>query len=380
MEITARALNRATLGRQLLLRRESLGVVDAVRRIVALQAQHAASPYVALWNRLAGFAPADLDAAFADRAVVKATLMRITLHAVHADDYQGFREAMEPTLYGSRLGYRFAAAGLTPADAHELLPGLLSFAERPRTAAEMEAWLEERLGVEKKAGAWWGLKGYAPLHHAVTGGPWSFGWRPSFRAARTGALSARGREISPEALRSLLLRYLEGFGPASVADMAQFAMVQRTPIRQALRALDGAVEELQGPDGAALFDLPGAPRPPADTPAPPRLMAMWDSILLAYADRGRVIPPDYRRVVIRNNGDVLPTLLVDGYVAGVWRPVDGGIEATAFHELLPAVWDGLAAEARSLTALLADRDPRPYSRYDHWWAKLSGAQVRVLPG
>lgn len=109
-------------------------------------------------------------------------------------------------------------------------------------------------------------------------------------------------------------------------------------------------------------------------------MAMWDSILLAYADRGRAIPPAYRRAVIRNNGDVLPTLLVDGYVAGVWRPVDGGIEATAFHELAPAVWDGLAAEARSLTALLADRDPRPYSRYDHWWAKLSGAQVRVLPG
>ncbi|MEU1668459.1 winged helix DNA-binding domain-containing protein [Streptomyces sparsogenes] len=379
MKITAGELNRSTLSRQLLLRRESLSTLDAVRRIVALQAQQAGSPYVALWNRLTGFAPAELDAAFTGQKVVKASLLRITLHAVHTDDYRVFREAMRPTLYASRLGYRFAAAGLTPADADELVPELLAFAERPRTTAEFDAWLEERLGVEKKAGAWWGLRAYAPLWHAPTGGPWSFGARPSYRAAGTGPLPL-GREVNEDALRRLLVRYLEGFGPASVADMAQFAMVQRTPIRQALRALGDAVEELRGPDGTALFDLPGAPRPAADTPAPPRLMAMWDSVLLAYADRGRVIPPAYRREVIRVNGDVLPTLLVDGYVAGVWRPVEGGIEAMAFHELPAAAWDGLAAEARSLLTLLTDRDPRLYSRYDHWWAKLSGAQVRVLPG
>lgn len=379
MEITARELNRATLGRQLLLRRAPLGVPDAVRRLVALQAQHAASPYLALWNRLAGFAPADLDAAFTGGAVVKATLMRITLHAVHADDYRTFREAMRPTLYGSRLGDRFAAAGLTPADAAALVPELLSFADRPRTAAQMQEWLEERLGAERKAGAWWGLRAYAPLRHVATGGPWSFGHRPSYVAART-APGPLGRELDQEALGTLVLRYLEGFGPASVADIAQFAMVRRVPVRQVLQALGDSVERLEGPGGSTLYDLPGAPRPPADTPAPPRLMAMWDSVLLAYADRGRVIPPAYRRLVIRNNGDVLPTLLVDGYVAGVWRPVDGGIEATAFQELPPGAWDGLAAEARSLTELLADRDPRVYSRYHHWWAKLPDAEVRILPG
>jgi hypothetical protein len=107
---------------------------------------------------------------------------------------------------------------------------------------------------------------------------------------------------------------------------------------------------------------------------------MWDSILLAYADRSRVIPPDYRRLVTRNNGDVLPTLLVDGRVAGVWRPVEGGIEATAFHALPEAAWDGLAAEARALVAFLADRDPAVYRRYGHWWAKLPAGRTRVLPG
>lgn len=394
--MTARELNRATLGRQLLLLREPLGVLDTVRRVVALQAQQAASPYVALWNRIGDFAPAELDAAFTRGEVVKATLMRITLHAVHCDDYQVFREAMRPTLHASRLGYRFAAAGLTPADAEELVPELVRFAQQPRTVAEMEAWLEQRLGTDKKAGAWWGLRSYAPLLHAPTGGPWSFGHRPSYTAARTGR-NPQGPvpqgpvpqgptpegplpEGSEDALRTLILRYLQGFGPASVADVAQFAMVQRAPIRAALHALDGTVEQLKGPGGTTLFDIPGAPRPPADTPAPPRLMAMWDSVLLAYADRSRVIPPELRRLVIRNNGDVLPTLLVDGHVAGVWRPVDGGIEATAFHDLPSDAWDGLAAEAESLMTLLAERDPRAYSRYDHWWAKLPDGHVRVLPG
>lgn len=144
-----------------------------------------------------------------------------------------------------------------------------------------------------------------------------------------------------------------------------------------LRALDGAVEQLKGPDGTALFDVPGAPRPPADTPAPPRLMAMWDSVLRARADRGRVIPPALRPLVTRANGDVLPTLLVDGYVAGVWRPADGGVAATAFHDLAPDVWDGLTAEARSLTALPAGRRPAGLQRYDHWWAKLPRARVRI---
>jgi hypothetical protein len=107
---------------------------------------------------------------------------------------------------------------------------------------------------------------------------------------------------------------------------------------------------------------------------------MWDSVLLAYSDRSRVIPPDYRKLVTRSNGDVLPTLLVDGYVAGVWRAADEGIEATAFHRLPAGTWEGLAAEAKALVAVLADRDPRVYSRYGHWWSRLPSAEVRVLPG
>lgn len=378
MTITARELNRATLARQLLLRREPLSVGDATRRILALQAQQPASPYLALWNRIDGFDPADLDAAFADRTLVKATLLRITLHAVHADDHRMLREAMRPTLYASRLGSRFAAAGLTPADAAELEPGLLEFAGRPRSNGDMTGWLAERVGEEKKDGAWWGLRSYAPLVHVPTGGPWSFGYAPAYVAAAEGRFTGEPSSEEEEALQALTLRYLEAFGPASIADVAQFATVQRARVRTALRALGEGVEELKGPDGTTLYDVPGGPRPPADTPAPPRLMAMWDSTLLAHHDRSRVIPPDYRRLVTRNNGDVLPTLLVDGYVAGVWRPVEGGIEATAFHDLSSEAWEGLAQEARALGALLADREPYVYSRYGHWWTKLPEAQVRTL--
>jgi hypothetical protein len=379
MVITARALNRSTLARQLLLGRESLGVLEGIRRVVALQAQQPASPYVALWNRIGGFDPAGLDAATSGHHAVKSTLMRLTLHMVHAEDYRAFREAMEPTLRSSRLGdARFTASGLTAADADVLVPDLMKYADRPRTVAELRGRLEELRGAPVEAAAWRMLRQYAPLWHAPVGGPWSFDSRQSYVAAGTQPELA-DPDAAAGGLRTLVRRYLKGFGPASVADMAQFTGTQRVRVRAAVQALGDGMEQLPGPDGTVLYDIPGAPRPAEDTPAPPRLMAMWDSILLAYADRGRVIPPDYRRQVIRVNGDVLPTLLVDGYVAGAWRPVDGGIEATAFHALPEHAWEGLAAEARALVAFLADRDPAVYRRFDHWWAKgLPAAETRLL--
>ncbi|MGV9263252.1 winged helix DNA-binding domain-containing protein [Kitasatospora sp. NPDC003701] len=380
MTITARALNRATLARQLLLGRERLDAVEAVRRVVALQAQQPASPYLALWNRLSDFDPADLDAAQADFRTVRTTLMRITLHTVHREDYRAFREAMEPTLRASRLGdSRFTASGLDADDARAVLPDLLDFADRPRTNAEFGGWLENRLGGPLDPAAWRMLRQYAPLWHVPTGGPWAFDTRPPYVAAGTRPAPA-GPEVASEGLKTLVRRYLEGFGPASVADMARFALVGRARVRAAVQALTDELEQLAGPDGTVLYDTPGAPRPAESTPAPPRLMAMWDSTLLAHDDRSRVVPPPYRKLVTRVNGDVLPTLLVDGYVAGVWRAVDGGIEATAFHPLPGHVWKGLATEAGSLTAFLADRDPGVYRRYDHWWAKhLPAAETRLLP-
>jgi hypothetical protein len=376
MGLTAGQLNRATLARQLLMHRERLGVAGAVHRIVAIQAQEPASPYIALWNRIVDFDPADLDGAFVDRTVVKASLIRLTLHAVHADDYPAFHDAMLSSLRGSRLlDRRYTTSGLSAADVDALLPQLLKFASRPRSKAEIEALLTERLGERNDPRAWWALKTFAPLHHAPTGQPWSFGTRASFIAAPPGPTLA-----PDESVQRLVLRYLEGFGPASVADFAQFTILRRTATAAAIKALGDQVVELEGPDGGTLFDVPNGPIPAEDAAAPPRLLPMWDSILLAYSDRSRVIPPDYRRKVIHQNGDVLPALLVDGHVAGVWRPVEGGIEATAFHRLSGQAWNGLAEEAARLVAFLADRDAHVYRRYAHWWATFPGADVRILPG
>jgi hypothetical protein len=342
-----------------------------------LQAQEAASPYLALWNRLVDFDPADLHAAFTEQTVVKASLMRITLHAVHGEDWPAFHNAMLASLRASRLhDARYRSAGLSIADADAFLPQLARFVTSPRTAAEVEELLRARLG-EGKRRMWWALRTFAPLHHAPTGGPWSFSAPSSFVSART----ELGPESADESVQWLLLRYLQAFGPASVSDFAQFTMLRRPVVLRALQALGGQIEELEGPAGAPLFDAAGAPLPAADTTAPPRLLPMWDSVLLAYSDRSRVVPPDYRPLITRRNGDVLPTLLVDGYVAGVWRPAEGGIEATAFHRLDDEAWRGLAAEASALVAFLADRDPAVYRRYAHWWTKeMPGAEVRLLPG
>jgi hypothetical protein len=375
-KLGARELNRATLGRQLLLQREPLGAAVAVHRVLALQAQEPASPYLSLWNRVVDLHPADLDVAFAERRVVKASLLRLTLHAVHADDYAAFHGAMLPSLRASRLNDpRFTSSGLTAADADALLPELLEFLAQPRTGAEVEELLEDRIG-ERKPRLWWALRMFAALHHAPTGPPWSFAAASSFVAAPTTPPEAHDGSV-----RRLVLRYLHAFGPATLHDVAQATMLRQPVLTRALQALvAGQVEQFEGPAGVTLFDVPGASRPAAEVAAPPRLLPMWDSVLLAYADRSRVIPPQYRSVVIRRNGDVLPTLLVDGYVAGVWRPVDDGIEATAFHRLDDATWQALEAEASSLITFLADREPIVYRRYARWYDSLPGEDVRVVGG
>ena len=375
MRLTPRRLNRATLSRQLLLGREPLGAVEAMQRIVAVQAQEPASPYIALWNRLHGFDPNDLDRAFAAHAVVKATLIRITLHAVAAADYAPFHEAMQPSLRGSRLtDTRFTVAGLSTGDALALVPEVLAFASEPRTNGDIEAWLDERLGASSGRAAWWALRTFGPFVHVPTGGPWSFGPRPVYIAAPD-----QRRASDPEAaLPHLVRRYLQGFGPASVQDVARFAFVQVSRVRAAVKVLGDALVRIEGPGGSELLDVPDGSIPPEDSPAPPHLMAMWDNTLLAYVDRTRIIPTEYRKLVIRNNGDVLPTLLVDGYVAGVWRPLDGRIEASAFRRLPRDAWIALEAEASALRAFLADRDPTPYRRYGRWWQAMPVEEVRLL--
>jgi hypothetical protein len=372
--LSARQLNRATLARQLLLRREPLSVVDAAMRITALQAQEPPSPYIALWNRISGFDPVDLDHALATHAIVKATLMRVTMHAVAAADYPAIHEGMQRTLRPARLNdRRFRAEGVSLAEIDTLLPDLFAFTATPRRNQDVEEWLVSRFGAPRPR-VWWALRQCGPFVHAATGGPWSFGPRPAYMAAPV--MDRPGDE--PASQQQLVRRYLEGFGPATVADVATFALWYRPWVRETVDAMRGELRVFTGPGGQELLDVPDGALPDEDRPAPPRLLPMWDSALLAYADRARLTPGDYRRHIARSNGDLLPTLLVDGYVAGVWRPTDDGIEVTAFHPLSDDAWAGIETEARSLFALLESREIRIYARYAHWWQTLPASEVRTL--
>lgn len=379
MHLTARQLNRTTLERQLLLRREPLDVVDAVARVVALQAQSAASPYLALWARVRDFDPADLDRAFAAGTVVKASLVRATLHAVAAADHPPFHQAMQATLRAARLvDPERVTLGGAVVHPDELVAAVLAFADQPRTDAELQDRLAELAG-ERDQRLTRAVRTFAPLRHVPDGGPWSFGTSPVLVAA--GWASGCAPSTEREAVSRLLLRYLQGFGPASVRDCVQFTMLRQPLVRAALSDLADEVVEHTGPEGERLFDVADGRIAEADVTAPPRLLGMWESTLLAYADRSRVLPDDHRPWVVRRNGDMLPTLLVDGRVAGVWRAVPDGIEATALTRLDAAAWAGIAEEAAGLRALLATREPEVYRRYGHWWDKgLPAVERRVLAG
>ncbi|MFE4056329.1 winged helix DNA-binding domain-containing protein [Streptomyces sp. NPDC059096] len=377
MTLTARQLLLSTLDRQFLLERRRIEVAEAVRRICAVQAQTPASPYLALWNRVQDFAPGDLDAAFADRRIVKATLLRGTLHAVHAEDYAPYHAVMESTLRAARLhDRRFTSTGLTLEDADALLPELAAFLARPRTGAEVEREVTGRFGAHAHL-MWWALRTYAPIHHAPTGGPWSFTQRNAYLASPP-APGDGPPDAAAGAVR-LILAHLRAFGPASAPDIARFTLLGRQVITRALKELEDRVVPVAGPGRAALFDVAGATVPAEDTPVPPRLLPMWDSTLLAHALPGRLMPPEYRPLVVRRNGDMLPCLLVDGQVAGVWRAKAGGLELTAFRTLGKDAWRGLTEEARKLSAFLADRDPAVYGRYGHWWDKgFPGVETRIV--
>lgn len=377
MALTSRQLNRATLARQLLLGRERMDVPDGLRRVVALQAQHAASPYIALWSRLAGFDPKAMDAAFADGAVVRAPLMRVTLHAVHREDFPSFRAAMEPLFQAFALGQTFYESGMTARDAEALLPDVFEFTRQPRTGADVEVWLRERLGTQVPEGAIRAIRTWAPLAHAPIEAPWSFGRHATYVATPT-MPDLTEPETHARGIQTLILRYLEGFGPASIADIAQFTKARRGTLKDAIGALGTTIERLEGPAGEEMFDIPHGSLPEEDTPSPPRLLPMWDSVLLAYADRSRIIPPQYRKTVIRVNGDLLPTVLVDGYVAGVWRSMDEGIEVTAFERFDEDVWEDVAHEARSLLRLITGREQNPYGRYRTWWKDMPSEEVRMF--
>jgi hypothetical protein len=304
--LSLRELNRALLERQLLLKRRRLSVQQAVERLCALQAQYSPSPYIALWSRLEGFRKEQLTRALEQRRVVKSSLFRITLHITSARDYPYFAAA-----------WLRAAQEATPrvtATKIAELSRLVNAAatERPITHEELEAIAAEGMG-----GFRWRTRTLAPLVHVPPSGTWRFHGRPELLAMKKWlGVELPSREDGAE---HLVRSYLAAFGPATQEDLLRFAGVRVGDVRPGLERLK--LRTFRDERGRKLLDLPRAPLPPADAPAPVRFLPKWDSTLLAYAppERTRILPEKFRATVIRKNGDVLPTILVDGFVAATWE-------------------------------------------------------------
>jgi hypothetical protein len=351
-KVTLRELNRATLARQLLLERARLDVPEAIHRLGALQAQRPRAPYVALAARLEGFEREDLSRALHDRTVVRATLMRETLHLVAAADYP--HDAVAMATYFRTLRPNHLPEGVDMKRVVELAGHAAEALAEPLQATELRPILAELEREMADDRVWRRVRTNAPILHVPGEEPHAFGQRNRFVAAAAwlGALEAE----EGDGVKRLVRRYLAAFGPAGRADVAAFTGLAAATLAPALEALEPELERLTDESGRELYDLPGAPRPPAETPAPLRLLGEWDNVLLAHADRTRMFDDGTRRRVIRKNGDVLPTILLDGVVAGTWwwrRKQDvARLEATPFVKLTKAVRAELEREAELALAVL----------------------------
>ena len=363
-----------------MLERVRLDPVAAVERFGGLQAQEPASPYIALWTRLVDFDATDLDRDFHDRRIVKTSLMRATLHAVSADDYRHLLPAIQPMLQGIRRQDRREppdaarmAALATAAETFTAEPRMLTEVRAHLAAADAD-WIERVGGgdgshraIEPDELIWW-LWRNAPFLRAPSAAPWTFDRRT--RIVSAAAWLDEGFAESHAALERLVCRHLGAFGPASVADLANWSGLAMGFLRPAVEALEtrGLLRRFADERGRVLFDVTDGPLPPGDRSAPPRLLPMWDSVLLAFADRSRVIDDADRPIVTARNGDTLPTFLVDGRVAGLWwaDAEPGGrtrIVLEPFGALAGRDRMALEDEAERLAEFVEPREPGVYGRY-----------------
>ena len=354
--ISVRELNRATLARQLLLERARIGVVPAIERIAALHGQWAPSPYIALWSRLAAFERTKLWSAIERHAVIRARLMRGTLHLVSARDFYAYAVATQDLQRGAWNRLQ-VGRGVDPRKVAALAT---AFARTPRQKDEVLEHLRSRLG-DVLGGPyswliWRFVSAHADLVSAPPGGHWEYGGTDHPYVAATHWI-AGARPSDPAALEQLLRRYIAAFGPVTLADIGQFAGQVPARIRPALAALGPALRRVRDADGRTYVDLPRAARPAADVAAPVRFLPRYDELLVAYHERDRVIAAPYRRAVYSNNAIIEATVLVDGMVAGTWALAREGTAAVVrvapFGKLSRADRAALIAEGERLAAFLA---------------------------
>jgi hypothetical protein len=335
--LTARELNRALLARQGLLERRALDIPDALDAMGALQAQYAPSMYIGLWSRVADFERAALTRALEKRSVIQGTLLRTTIHLVSRADYW-------PLAIATREARRAWWLRVTRGPRE---PEMEAAAQRLRAALRdgpmKRSAIDELLGkpVAHGIGLWLDMVRVPPS------GTWERR-RADLYGLAEDWVGAPG--VSPaDALDRLVTRYLTGFGPAAKTEIANWGGLNAKEIEPALARLELA--RFAAEDGTELLDLPDQPLPDADTPAPVRLLPTWDAALLAHARRALILPEEHRPMIFNTKmPQSVGTFLVDGAVAGAWRP-DGTIEP--FQALTKAQRKAVEAEAGRLMAFCA---------------------------
>jgi hypothetical protein len=348
--LSLRALNRATLARQMLLAREKVKVVAAIERIAGMQAQLARPPFVGLWTRIENFKRDDLRKAIEKRDVVRATMMRGTIHLMSRRDYLAFRAPLQPML--TRAALRTPVT-FDPAEGREF------FAE-PRTFDDLRKHLLRRDPKCEERAVAYTIRMHLPLIQVPTDAEWSYPGQACFTLVE----SWLGESIATDSrAHALALRYFAAFGPASVADLQSWS---------GLGAMKAVVEELRpklrvfrDASGKELFDLPKAPRPDEETPAPVRFLPEYDNLLLAFADRSRIIAAEHRPRIFTKNLVVPPTFFVDGFVAGTWKIERQEVKLDPFVKLSKKTRDELERESEALLSFVEGRTPssaRPRER------------------
>jgi Winged helix DNA-binding domain len=315
--LSERALNRALLARQLLLRRANLAPEAAIEHLVGLQAQVPWHPYLALWSRLEGFEPATLSTLLADRRAVRLTMMRATIHLVSAGDATALRPVLQPFL--SRIFQTATPFGrnLAGLDLDEVVAaGRAILDERPRVVSELGRALAERWPGYDPASLGNAVQLRTALVQVPPRGLWNRSGRPVLAPAETWLGHPLDEPGGPP--DGLVMRYLRAFGPASAADIGAWSRM--TGVREVVERLRPELRTFRDERGRELFDVADGLLPDPDLPAPVRILPEYDNLLLSHADRSRMAPEAVRRGLARANG-FFSTVLVDGFVRAAWAIV-----------------------------------------------------------
>lgn len=337
-------LNRALLARQGLLKRSELPIPRVLEQMGGLQAQYAPSSYTGLWSRRLGMARSDLDQALLERSVVQGTLMRVTIHLVSRQDYW-------PLAAGVRRGRRQMWLRLTRGrwteEQMQHLAGRIAelLAGGPRRRKELVAELG---GLDNATFVGAGL--WVDLVRVPPSGTWD--------RRRADVYGLAEQWIGPcevsedEGVDHLIRCYLGAFGPAAMGDLVSFTGLPAATLGSRLERLEKV--RYRDPTGKELFDLPDAPVPDPDTPAPVRFLPTWDAALLVHCRRAGILPEAYRpRIFSTRNPQSVGTFLVDGRVAGAWRYSEGRILLEPFEALDRSVTVELENEGERLAAFMS---------------------------